>query len=465
MTESAYRALPSVDALLQTDEVTALLRDFSHDAVTTIARDVLNDARAEIRAEGTGVTPDQLAAQVVERADRAWGAWPKSVVNATGVVLHTNLGRAPLSAGIVSAAADSASVYSDLEFDLSSGKRGSRNAHISELLSQVSGAEAGIAVNNNASGVLLTLAALAGGGGTGPVRTEVIVSRGEAVEIGGGFRVPDVMRQSGATLVEVGTTNRTYAADYEAVITPNTAAILKVHPSNFVVEGFTHAAELGELTRIASKHEIPVINDLGSGCLVDTRKYGLDREPTVQDSVSSGVGLTLFSGDKLLGGPQAGLITGEKRLVDLVSRHPLARAVRIDKMTLSAITATLVSYLKGNYENEIPIWNMISAGESELEARAKKWREEVGDGVVERSRSAIGGGSLPGQTLPTAVLAIGGSPDFKADAFARYLRQSPVAVVARIENDRILLDPRTVLPDQDAAVIEAVKFALGQVSL
>jgi L-seryl-tRNA(Ser) seleniumtransferase len=458
MTESAFRSLPSVDALLQSDEVTALVRDFSHAAVTSLARDVLAKARSAIKTNGSAPSIEVMIAEIVSRADRAWGAWPKAVVNATGVVLHTNLGRAPLSVGVAKAAAASASIYSDLEFDLTSGKRGSRNAHISELISQTSGAEAGMAVNNNASGVLLTLAAVVG---ADSARKEVIVSRGEAVEIGGGFRIPDVMRQSGATLIEVGTTNRTYAADYENAVTQNTAAILKVHPSNFVVEGFTHVPELADMVAVGNKHGIPVINDLGSGCLVDTRKYGLDQEPQVQESVSSGAALTLFSGDKLLGGPQAGLIAGTQKLVDLVSKHPLARAVRIDKMTLSAIAATLVSYLKNAHEEEIPIWNMISMSESRVSTRAGKWRDEIGAGDLESARSAIGGGSLPGQTLPTTVLAI--EPGTAgADSFASSLRQSPIAVIARIENDRILLDPRTVLPGQDAAVVEAVKSALEQ---
>ena len=455
MTESAYRSLPSVDVLLQTDEVMVLVRNFSHDAVTTVARDVLANARLSIEKNGSAPTIESMIAEIVDRADRAWGPWPNSVINATGVVLHTNLGRSPLSSGAASAAAASASIYSDLEFDMASGKRGSRNAHISELLSQVSGAESGMAVNNNASGVLLTLAAVVASDRS---KREVIISRGEAVEIGGGFRVPDVMTQSGAFLVEVGTTNRTYASDYEAAITPATAAILKVHPSNFVVEGFTHVPSLSELVEVGKKHGIPVINDLGSGCLVDTRKYGLDQEPQVQDSVSDGAALTLFSGDKLLGGPQAGLIAGGKKWVDMVSKHPLARAVRIDKMTLSAIAATLISYLKDAHEDEIPIWNMISMSEADIADRANKWRDEIGTGEVEKARSAIGGGSLPGQTLPTAVLSI--EPAGSADSFATNLRRSPTAVVARIENDRILLDPRTVLVDQDSAIVEAVKFAL-----
>ena len=457
LTESAYRSLPSVDTLLQSEEVVDLVRNFSHEAVTAIAREVLGKARAAIKSTGSVPDIESMVSQIVKRADRAWGAWPKPVVNATGVVLHTNLGRSPLGSDAARAAADSASIYSDLEFDLASGKRGSRNSHISALLSQTTGAEAGIAVNNNASAVLLTLAAVVGANGE---KNEVIVSRGEAVEIGGGFRIPDVMRQSGATLVEVGTTNRTYAADYEAAITPNTAAILKVHPSNFVVEGFTHVAELSDMVAVGTKHGIPVINDLGSGCLVDTRKYGLDQEPQAQDSISVGAALTLFSGDKLLGGPQAGLIAGEKRWVDLVSKHPLARAVRIDKMTLSMIAATLVSYLKGAHEEEIPIWKMISMSEADIARRAAMWQTESGVGEVHRARSAVGGGSLPGQTLPTSVLTI--EPSGSADRFSANLRRAPVAVIARIENDRILLDPRTVLATQDHAVAEAIKFAVGQ---
>lgn len=457
MTESAYRSLPSVDALLKSDDVAALVADFSHDAVTMLARDVLGKAREAIKNSGQALSTEEIIADIGKRANQAWGAWPKPIVNATGVVLHTNLGRSPLSPSVAEAAAASSSIYSDLEFDLTSGKRGSRNAHISELISQTTGSEAGIAVNNNASAVLLTLAAVVS---ADPAKTEVIVSRGEAVEIGGGFRVPDVMLQSGATLVEVGTTNRTYASDYEAAITHNTAAILKVHPSNFVVEGFTHVPDLADMVAVGNKHGIPVINDLGSGCLVDTRKYGLDQEPKAQDSVSDGAALTLFSGDKLLGGPQAGLIAGQKQWVDLVSKHPLARAVRIDKMTLSAIAATLVAYLKGAHEDEIPIWNMISMSESKITNRAEHWCSEIGTGSVERARSAVGGGSLPGQTLPTTILAI--TPTGSPDSFAANLRLSPVSVIARIENDRVLLDPRTVLVDQDSAVVEAINFALAR---
>ena len=457
MTESAYRPLPSVDALLRNDEVLRLIEDFPRSVVTNIVRGILDEARLSISNTGGSQSFDQLTAQIVERTRTISRNWPNAVINATGVILHTNLGRSPLSQRTTEAATTSASLYSDVEFELSTGKRGNRNTHISTLIAQVTGCEAGIAVNNNAAGVLLTLAAIAG---DEQDKNEVIVSRGESVEIGGGFRIPDVMRQSGATLVEIGTTNRTYASDYEAAINSKTAAILKVHPSNFVVDGFTHTPELKEIVAAGKRHSVPVLNDLGSGCLLDTRQYGLKQEPQVQSSISDGATLTLFSGDKLIGGPQAGLIAGEQKWVDLVSKHPLARAVRIDKVTLSAISATLTAYLNGTYQTEIPIWTMISLSESKVTARVEKWRSKTGAGTVERSRSTIGGGSLPGQTLPTSVLSI--DPAGKIEGFVRALRESPVAVVARIENNRVILDPRTVLPDQDDAVIEAIKFALNK---
>ena len=457
MTESAYRPLPSVDAILRNNKVLGLLEAFPRKVITNITRDVLTEARLSIKNGGESRSFVQLTAQIADRAKTISQNWPNVVINATGVILHTNLGRSPLSHRTTEAATTSASLYSDVELSLSTGKRGNRNTHISNLIAEVTESKAGIAVNNNAAGVLLTLAAIAG---EKQVKNQVIVSRGESVEIGGGFRIPDVMRQSGATLVEVGTTNRTYSSDYESAINSETAAILKVHPSNFVVDGFTHAPELKEIVAVGKRHGVPVLNDLGSGCLIDTRKYGLKQEPQVQSSISDGATLTLFSGDKLIGGPQAGLIAGEQKWIDLVSKHPLARAVRIDKVALSAISATLVSYLTGTHEKEIPIWTMISLSESNLVDRSENWRSKTGAGTIERSRSTIGGGSLPGQTLPTSVLSI--DPAGKIEDFVRALRESPVAVVARIENNRVILDPRTVLPDQDDAVIEAIKFALNK---
>ena len=309
-------------------------------------------------------------------------------------------------------------------------------------------------VNNNAAAVLLGLSALAAG-------KEVIVSRGEAVEIGGGFRVPDVLAQSGAVLVDVGTTNRTYARDYETAITAHTGAFLKAHASNFRVEGFTAAVEPAELVALGARQGIPVLHDVGSGSLLNTEDYGLAHEPTPRESVAAGVGLTFFSGDKLLGGPQAGIVVGTKELVGLLERHPLARAFRIDKMSLASLIATLTHYLKDEAEREIPIWRMISAPLQLLEERAVSW-STVLSGIenlksqVDSARSAIGGGSLPGETLPTKVLsldcqALTGGPEGVMHRF----RQADPPVIARIEDDRVLLDPRTVLPEQENQLLQS----------
>lgn len=452
MTSEAFRAIPSVETVLSDDRIGTLTGEFSRSVVTELVRAELDSARKSVRAGNAAPSIETVVDGVIANARSTWVSWPERVINATGVVLHTNLGRAPLSKEAIDAAGLAARGYSDLEFDLDSGKRGSRNSHISKMIAQVTGSEAGMAVNNNASAVLLALSALAEG-------KEVIVSRGEAVEIGGGFRVPDVMAQSGARLVEVGTTNRTYARDYEKAITENTAVILKVHPSNFLVTGFTHTPELSELVEVGRKHDVPVLNDLGSGSLLDTRKYGMEHEPMAQESISEGAGLTMFSGDKLLGGPQAGIFAGDLALVDKVSKHPLARAVRIDKMTLAALSGTLLSYLTGTAESEIPIWRMISANEKEITSRAIAWQAAVGTGEVRAARSAIGGGSLPGQTIGTSVLSI--STPGKPDDFAAMLRKGSPPVIARIQENEILLDPRTVLPEEDEAVIATVKSALG----
>jgi L-seryl-tRNA(Ser) seleniumtransferase len=310
-------------------------------------------------------------------------------------------------------------------------------------------------VNNNASAVLLGLAALAEG-------KEVIVSRGEAVEIGGGFRIPDVLRQSGATLVEVGTTNRTYLRDYEAAITEDTAALMKVHASNFRISGFTHAPETKELVELGKGRDLPVLHDLGSACLVETIAFGLAHEPMPQESVQAGVGLVFFSGDKLLGGPQAGIIVGERELVERLSRHPLARAVRIDKLNLAALTATLLHYIRGEATEKIPVWRMIAASEDDMKATAQLWRRAIGSkGKVAKATSTIGGGSLPGETLPTWVLALEGADiPGGAQELAAKLRKSEPPVIGRIEDERVLLDPRTVLPGEEASLIRAVKAAL-----
>ena len=402
--------------------------------LTTVRASIRNGGAASVDVEIAGI-----AKNIVDSVESRWGSSPTRVINATGVVLHTNLGRAPLSDDAANAARRAALGYSDLEYDIETADRGSRHSHVSSLLSTITGAEAGIAVNNNAAAALLTLSTLAGHGG------DVIVSRSEAVEIGGGFRVPDVMAQSGANLVDVGTTNRTYTRDYEAAIGPNTAAILKVHRSNFAISGFVHEDPLSEIAAVANRHDIPLVHDLGSGCLVDTSVYGVEHEPTVQESVDAGAHLTLFSGDKLLGGPQAGIIVGDSELVGRVSRHPLARAVRIDKMTLAALNATLRSYVRGAATDELPILRMMSATLDELDDVAKQWSREIDSEVVD-GRTAIGGGSAPGQTLPTRRLMI--CAHVPAEAIAGQMRRHETPVIGRIEDERFFLDPRTVLPDE-----------------
>lgn len=452
---TAYRLLPSVERLLSNESIALLVEEHSRPVVLDLVRQELDEARSSIKSGNPAPRLDDIIAAINERAESLTGDWPRHVINATGVVLHTNLGRSPLSNDAMHAMHRAAQGYSNLELDLLTGRRGSRQAHISSLVARVTGAEAALVVNNNASAVMLGLAATADG-------KEVIVSRGEAVEIGGGFRIPDVLAQSGARLVEVGTTNRTYARDYEAAIGENTGALLAVHASNFRVMGFTHAPDLGELVEIGMQRGIPVLHDIGSGCLLDSARFGLMHEPMPQESASSGVGLSFFSGDKLLGGPQAGIIAGKKALVDVVARHPLARAMRIDKLSMAALAATLEHYIKGEALDKIPIWRIIAMTADDVKVRAERWAREIGDSASPvKSRATIGGGSLPGETLPTWALAIncdellGG-----AEGVAKQLREWDSPILGRIEDGRVLLDARTVLPGEDDTMLQAVRHAL-----
>ena len=448
---SRFRAIPAVNEVLGDPGVTDLIRRYSHDAVVAVVREELAAARAGV---GDGSEPPglpDLVRAVVREATTKWRPWPRGVINATGVILHTNLGRAPLSAESIEAVMAAASAYSDLEFDLAEGRRGSRQARVSSLVCEATGAEAALVVNNNASAVMLGLAAIASG-------KEVIVSRGEAVEIGGGFRIPDVLSQSGATLVEVGTTNRTYARDFEAAVNERTGAILAVHASNFRVMGFTHSPTIAELASVGDRTGVPVLHDLGSGCLLDTRAYGLAPEPRPQESLAAGVALGFFSGDKLLGGPQAGIIVGRRDYVDLVARHPLARAVRIDKLSMAALSATMLHYIHDEATARIPIWRMISAPIEELSERADGWLPASGGWAsIVRSTSAIGGGSLPGETLESVAVRIDSRAlGMPADRLLARLRAGRQPIIGRIEDDQVLLDARSVLPAQDGEVAEAL---------
>ena len=451
-----FRDLPSVDRVMASDGMAALTEAYPRDWVVDLVRRQLDSARQKIRDGGKAPSAGDVADGVSGELRSMTEVAPRQVINATGVVIHTNLGRAPLSPAAIEAMTQAARGYTDLEMDLSTGRRGSRQAHLQSLLQQVTGAEAALAVNNNASAILLGLSALS-------VGKEVIVSRAEAVEIGGGFRIPDVLKQSGATLIDVGTTNRTYLRDYEDAITENTAALLKVHSSNFRVEGFTAEVEPSELVALSKEKGIPVLHDVGSGALLPTEAYGLAHEPTPQESIAAGVGLVFFSGDKLLGGPQSGMIVGTSELVRRLERHPLARAIRIDKMSLAGLTATLLHYLKQEAESEVPIWRMISADEQEIKGRAEDWKSQLAfPSEVTSNKSAVGGGSLPGETLPTWVLALScegsaGGPE----TVMRKLREAKPPVIARIEDDRVILDPRTVLPEEEDSLLKALRDALS----
>lgn len=452
------RQLPSVERLLQEPAVQTLALTHTRPVVLAAVRAALDAERAAVRA---GAAPRDLAALVaaVTAQIEAFARPPlRRVLNATGVVLHTNLGRAPLSASALAALAAVGGGYSNLEYDLETGARGSRHEHVAERLRRLTGAPAALVVNNNASAVLLVLAALAAG-------REVIVSRGQLVEIGGGFRVPEVLRQSGARLVEVGTTNRTYIDDYAAAITPDTALLLRVHPSNFQLRGFVHSATLDELVALGRQHGLPVVDDLGSGAVLDTAAFGLAHEPMVQESVRAGAGLVCFSGDKLLGGPQAGIIVGDASLVARLKRHPLLRAVRPDKLTLAALAATLDHYLRGEALQAIPIWRMIAAPAEMLAARAERWAAALRGwdvpATVVAGASPVGGGSLPEETLPTWLVALAVADPM---ALAARLRAGEPPVIARIERERLLLDPRTILPEEDALLLTALQAALAATS-
>ncbi|HEX2911396.1 MAG TPA: L-seryl-tRNA(Sec) selenium transferase [Chloroflexia bacterium] len=463
------RNLPSVDRLLREERLLEFVRseELPHELVLEFARQTLDDARKQIRrgeSEPESFKLESLAEKVVEKASRTLESSLREVINTTGVVLHTNLGRALLSHEATEAVARVSQAYNNLEYDLESGERGSRMSHVSDLIARLSGAEAGMVINNNAAAVFMVLSAFAQG-------KEVILSRGQAVEIGGSFRIPDVMAQSGARLVEVGTTNKTYALDYEAAVTPETAMLMRVHSSNFKVIGFTHSASLEEMSAITRKHGLVLVDDLGSGTFMDTAKYGLSHEPTVQESIAAGADLVTFSGDKLLGGPQAGLIAGKKALIDRLKKHPLARALRVDKMTIAALQVTLLHYLKGEAERKIPIWQMMSRSGDELKAQAESWQQRLRavwpEAKIVEGLSTVGGGSLPGETIPTWLLALPVNPaeQHSASDYMTFLRQHRPPVVGRVERETLLFDPRTVPPEQEETLLRALEtLATSRVS-
>ena len=450
----ALRRIPSVDALLQDADIAEQARLLDHSLVAAVVRETLDVVRAQVRRGQPYPGDDAVAHRVLAHLAQLVQPTLQPVINATGIVLHTNLGRAPLSDCVLAAMQAVGQGYSNLEFELDAGRRGSRYTHAEELLCRLTGAEAALLVNNNAGAVLLTLSALAR-------EREVIISRGQLVEIGGGFRIPDVMAQSGAHLVEVGTTNRTHLRDYEAAITGETAALMRAHASNFRISGFAHQPELGEMVRIAHDHDLLVFDDLGSGTLLDTAAFGLTHEPTIQESVAAGADVITFSGDKLLGGPQGGIIVGRANLIERLRRFPLTRALRVDKTTIAGIQTNLLHYLKGQALTAIPVWQMIAASVNEIERRATDLLASLGNQAqgcdIIPGRSMVGGGSLPEESLPTALLAL---PTGQPTAMSRSLRMGKPAVVARIERERVMLDLRTVFPCQETQLAQRLREVL-----
>ncbi|MEQ8201089.1 MAG: L-seryl-tRNA(Sec) selenium transferase [Syntrophomonadaceae bacterium] len=461
---SNLRDIPPIDELLEAKAIQEHLHRFNRDFVMVNLRQAVADVRQDLRSSGQESSREFLGRRIVSRLEelllQASRGTLRKVINGTGVVLHTNFGRSPLGKRALAYLQDMARDYNNLEYDLQSGERGSRYRHIEDLLVKLTGAEAGLVVNNNAAAVMLGLNTIAQG-------YEVIVSRGQLVEIGGAFRIPEVMKQSGARLIEVGTTNRTYISDYANAITENTALLFAAHTSNYKIVGFSAEVKLGELVDLGTSRNIPVMQDLGSGILTDLSEWGLKEEPTVQASVRSGADLITFSGDKLLGGPQAGIIVGRRDYIERMKKSQLTRALRVDKMTIAALEGTLLEYLCGDPLENIPVLKMLSLDPAELAARAEALKEAMqralaGGAVLEINATAtedmVGGGAYPTYKLPGfAVQLI--FTEKRLEPIARRLRSMEPALVARIQDDSMLISVRTLNPGDEALVIEMLTAA------
>jgi L-seryl-tRNA(Ser) seleniumtransferase len=461
------RKLPSVDELLSRSQIVDLLKVHPRNVVVEAIRKGLGRVRDDIlrkqdlsQLEEAFFSLENLYPLFQKEIDLQIQPRLRRVINATGVVIHTNLGRAPLHSSAIKHLMEVSSTYSNLEYDLERGERGDRYTHVEETLCRLSGAESALVVNNNAGAVLLVLNTLAEG-------KEVIVSRGELVEIGGAFRIPDVMKRSGALLREIGTTNRTHFNDYQKAIGPHTALLLKVHTSNFRVMGFTSEVSLQDLVQLGREHQLPVVNDLGSGCLIDLTQYGLEKEPTVQEAIKTGVDAVTISGDKLLGGPQAGIILGKKKILDLIKINPLTRALRIDKLTLAALESTLLLYLdEKKAMEEIPTLRMLSLDTTKLKRRGKRLLKRLSATTNQRITfslredvSQVGGGALPLQELPTMVVTA--KPlDFSVNSFEESLRKGDPPVISRISKEELILDMRTVFDEEIPLLAVGIEKAL-----
>ena len=447
--QTLLRTLPSVDKLLQRPTVIELIKRYGRSLTIDALRQILDQQRQTI-LQGKVNALTNIEIEALTWLETLLAPTLAPVINGTGIIVHTNLGRAPLSQAALTAIHNTSQGYVTLEYDPASGRRGSRSVHAEQLLQRLTGAEAALVVNNNAAAVLLMLTALCQG-------REVIISRGQLVEIGGGFRIPDVMAQSGAHLVEVGTTNRTHLSDFAQAINENTAAIFVAHYSNYKIIGFTSQPSLKELGELAQAHSLPLLYDQGSGALVDVAPYGLIPEPTVLDGLQADAGVVAFSGDKLLGGPQAGILCGHQALIQQLKKHPLARAMRADKLCLAALSATLSHYIRDEALTMIPVLRMIAHPLAEIERAAAAWAAQLQtagmSATVIPGESRVGGGSLPGTSLPTKLLAIQAAD---VEGLAATLRLHETAVIGRIQDNQFLIDPRTVLPYQVADLLAAL---------
>ncbi len=470
--QKLLRKIPSVDEILSRKEILELLKVYPRNVVVDSIRMGLKRVREEIlkiddpsSLDESIISPESLSSIFQREIELQVKPTLRRVINATGVVIHTNLGRAPLHNSAISHMIEVSRTYSNLEYNLELGERGDRHTHVEHILCRLSGAESAMVVNNNAGAVLLALNTIAEG-------KEVIVSRGEMVEIGGSFRIPDVMKRSGAILKEVGTTNRTHPSDYKNAITPQTALLLKVHRSNFRILGFTSEVSLKELVEMGKQYNLPVLNDLGSGCFVDLDQYGLEKEPTVQESINSGVDVVTFSGDKLLGGPQAGIIVGKKRFIDMMKINPLSRALRIDKLTLAGLESTLLLYLDEKKAiNEIPVLRMLCLDRRSLMERAKRLLKRLPEKIKREAKinlredfSQVGGGALPLQELKTVVVSIKPS-SISINKLEENLRMGDPPIISRISKDELILDMRTIFDDEIPLVATAIEEAFAKYAI
>ena len=453
MEKNVLRKIPSIQKISESKCFIELCKTFPRHIAINELRLILDSIRNS--NNNNNISVDSLLNKLDKNLQELISPQPRKIINTSGVILQTNLGRAPLANNAIKAMNEAGSNYTNLEFDLTTNKRGGRLKKFKNIINRLTYAEDAIVVNNNASAVFLGLKSLC-------KNKNVLVSRSESVEIGGGFRVPDVLDESQAILVDVGTTNKTYVSDYESHIDDNTGAVLLIHQSNFVIEGFTHKPDIKEIVQMAHKHKVPVFYDLGSGSMINTEEFSIQYEPTVQDAIKDGVDLVFFSGDKLIGGPQSGIIAGKEKYVQLIEKYPLTRALRLDKVLLAGLIATLQMYITESYI-DIPIWNMISKSKEDMLKIVKNWKDKLDYGFldIEKSKAMIGGGSMPEQHVNSYSLSINfDSLSINASQFSKKMINKPTPLIGRVKDNKFILDPRTLLDKQDVEVLKLLEEEL-----